>query len=174
MTKHRRAEIIDAIEALLLPLREDSESPYDVSEFPLQVKTVQKRYTHWTTLNQQGAIPALLLNYGDGRRKRKGGPDAAYASLGWTEEYLPFSLHAVLKETTERPTPMTDQVSDTIYTIERLINGSRDLAIEGVMDTSVEGDRSSEGAISALEGTPFEVVKFRIIVVHIYRSTIAV
>ena len=42
--KHRRAQIIDALAELFEPLREDSDDPYDVSEFPLQVKTVQKRY----------------------------------------------------------------------------------------------------------------------------------
>ena len=165
--KHRRAQIIDALTELFEQLK-------DPSEFPLQVKTVQKRYVHWTTLDQQGAIPALLLNYGDNRRKRKGGPTAEHASLGETEEYLPFALTAVLKESSETPKPITDQISDTIYTVERLINGSPDLDIDGVVDTEVEGDRSSEGAISALEGTPFEVIKFRIIVTHIYRSNTSV
>ena len=65
----------------------------------------------------------------------------------------------MLKESPETPKPITDQISDTIYTIECLINGSSDLDIDGVVDTEVEGDRSSEGAISALQGTPFEVIK---------------
>ena len=167
MEKHRRAQIIDALTELFEQLKEPS-------EFPLQVKTVQKRYVHWTTLAQQDAIPALLLNYGDGRRKRKGGRDTEHASLGETEEYLPFALEAVLKETPDTPKPITDQISGTIYTIERLINGSYDLDIDGVVKTEVTGDRSSEGAISALEGTPFEVVKFRIIVTHIYPSNTSV
>lgn len=172
--KHRRAQIIDALEALFKPLRDDSEDPYDDSDFPMRVRTVQKRYLHWTTLDEQGAIPALLLNYGDGRRKRRGGPNAEHASLGETEEYLPFSLKAVLKESAATPKPITDQVSDMIYMVERLINGSRDLDIDGVVDTEVEGDRSSEGAISALEGTPIEVINFRIVVIHVYRSTTSV
>ena len=165
--KHRRAQIIDALTELFEQLKEPS-------EFPLQVKTVQKRYIHWTTLEGQGAIPALLLNYGDNRRKRKGGSNAEHASLGETEEYLPFALTAVLKESPETPKPITDQMSDTIYTVERLINGSPDLDIDGVVGTEVEGDRSSEGAISALQGTPFEIVRFRIIVIHVYRSNTSV
>lgn len=178
MIQHRRAKIVDALEALLHPLREDSEDPYGL-EFPLQVKTVQRRYRHWTTLNEQGAIPALLINYGDDRRKRKGGPEALYAALNETEEYLPFALTAVLKESPGDPAtfsskPMTDQISDTIYTIERLINGSQDLDVEGVVKTEVLGDRSSEGAISALEGSPFEVIKFRVIITHIYPSNSSV
>ena len=167
MEKHRRAQIIDALAELFEQLKEPS-------EFPLQVKTFQKRYVHWTTLDQQGAIPALLLNYGDNRRKRKGGPNAEHAALGETEEYLPFALTAVLKESPETPKPITDQISDTIYTIERLINGTPDLGVDGVADTDVESDRSSEGAISALQGTPFEAIKFRIIVTHIYRSNTSV
>ena len=164
---HRRAQILDALAELFDQLK-------DPSEFPLQIKTFQKRYVHWTTLDQQGAIPALLLNYGDNRRKRAGGENAEHASLGETEEYLPFALTAVLKETPEFPKAITDQISDTIYTVERLINGTPDLDVEGVVKTVVEGDRSSEGAISALQGTPFEVVKFRVIVVHIYRSNTSV
>lgn len=176
MTQHRRAKIVDALEALLHPLREDAEDPYG-SEFPLQVKTVQRRYRHWTTLNEQGAIPALLLNYGDDRRKRKGSPEAEYAALNEVEEYLPFALTAVLKESPGvgfSSKPMTDQISDTIYTLERLINGSQDLDVEGVVKTEVIGDRSSEGAISALEGTPFEVIKFKVIITHIYPSNSSV
>lgn len=171
MEKHRRAQIIDALEELFGILLEDTED----SGFPVQVKTVQKRYIHWTTLDQQGAIPALLLNYGDGRRKREGGGDnAKYASLSETEEYLPFALIAVLKETPEMPKPMTDQVADMIYSVEKLINGTKDLGVDGVQNTEVLGDNSSAGEISALEGTPFEVVPFMIVVTHIYRSNTSV
>lgn len=165
--KHRRAEIIDALTELFEMLTEPT-------EFPFQVKTVQKRYVHWTTLDQQGAVPALLLTYGDNRRKYKGGEQAAYASLGEVEEYLPFALTAVVKESPETPKPLTDQISDMIYTIERLINGSKDLGVDGVVNTEVESDRNSEGAISALNGSPFEVVKFRVIVTHVYRATTSV
>lgn len=169
LQQHRRAKIVDA----LVGLFEQLKAP---SEFPLRVKTVQKRYVHWTALDRQGAIPALLLNYGDGRQKRQGGTSARHASLGETEEDFPIALTAVLKEDVNASPayPITDQVSDTIYTIERLINGSQDLNIEGVAHVEVASDRSSEGAISALEGTPFEVVKFRIIVTHIYRSNTSV
>ena len=163
----RRAQSVDALYELFAQLKAPT-------GFPLRVKTVQKRYVHWTSLDEQGAIPALLLNYGDNRRKRKGGPTAEHAALGETEESLPFALTAVLKETPEFPKPITDQVSDTIYTIERLINGTPDLDIDGVVDTEVEGDRNSEGAISALQGTPFEVIKFRVVVTHIYPSNTSV
>lgn len=169
-TKHRRAQIIDALAELFEILKEDPKE----SGFPVQVKTVQRRFIHWTTLDQQGAIPSLLLSYGDGRRKRRGGENAKYASLGETEEYLPFALIAVLKETSETSKPITDQVSDMIYAVEKLVNGSRDLGVEGVLNTEVLGDNSSAGEISALEGTPFEVVPFLIIVTHVYRSTTAV
>lgn len=172
MEKHRRAKILDALFDTLAVLKSDE--AVEESLFPLPVKTVQKRYIHWTALDQQDAIPALLLNYGDNRHKRKGGTNAAYAALGETEEYLPFALTVVLKESQIMPRPITDQVSDAIYTIEKLMNGASDLGIEGVREVSVEGDRSSEGAISALEGTPFEVIKFRIVVTHVYRSNTSV
>ena len=170
MEKHRRAQIIDALAELFGILLEDTED----SGFPVRVKTIQKRYIHWTSLDEQGAIPALLLNYGDGRRKREGGEGAKHASLSETEEYLPFALIAVLKESPQNPKPITDQVSDMIYTIERLVNGSQDLDVDGVVKTEVLGDNSSAGEISAEEGTPFEVVTFMIMVTHIYGSNTSV
>ena len=167
MEKHRRARIIDALTELFEQLKEPS-------EFPLQVKTVQKRYVHWTQLDQQGAIPALLLNYDEVLRKREGGAGAEFASLNETEEYLPIALDVVLKESPVTPKALTDQVSDSVYTVERLINGTQDLDVEGVYRTRVQEVHTSAGRISALEGTPFEVIRFRIIVTHIYPSNTSV
>ena len=165
--QHRRAQIIDALTELFEQLKEPS-------EFPIQFKTIQKRYRHWTALDQQGAIPAMLLNFDEVLRKRDGGSEAAFAALGETEEYLPIALDVVLKESPETPKAMTDQVSDAIYTVERLINGTPDLDVEGVYRTRVQEVHTSAGRISALEGTPFEIVRFRIIVVHVYRSNTSV
>ena len=165
--KHRRARIVDSLYELFEQLKEPS-------EFPLQVKTVQKRYIHWTTLDGQGAIPAMLLNFDEVLRYRDGGSAAKFAALGETEEYLPIALDVVLKESPETPKAMTDQVSDAIYTVERLINGTPDLDVEGVYRTRVQEVHTSAGRISALQGTPFEVVRFRIIAVHVYRSNTSV
>ena len=165
--KHRRARILDALFDLFEQLKEPS-------EFPLQVKTVQRRYIHWTSLENQGAIPALLLNYDEVLRRRDGGANAEFAALGEIEEYLPVVLDVVLKESPETPKAITDQVSDAIYTVERLINGTPDLDIEGVYRTRVQEVHTSAGRISALQGTPFEIVRCRITVVHVYRSNTSV
>jgi len=172
-TKHRRSQIIDALYDLFEPLRSDSDVPYG-DEFPLKVKTVQKRFQHWTVLDQQGAIPCLLLSYDEVLRNREGGPAAAFASLGETEEYLPIALDVVLKESSVTPKPMTDQVSDAIYTVERLINGTPDLDVEGVYRTRVQEVHTSAGRISALQGTPFEIVRHKIVVTHVYPSNSSV
>ena len=159
--KHRRAQIIEALAELFEPLKEPS-------EFPLHIKTLQRRYQHWTTLDQQGAIPCLLLNFDEVLRKRDGGANTEFGALGETEEYLPIALDVVLKESPATPKPLTDQVSDAMYTVERLINGTPDLDVEGVYRTRVQEVHTSAGRISALEGTPFEVVRHRIVVTHIY------
>lgn len=164
---HRRAEIIDALYELFEQLKEPS-------EFPLQVKTVQKRYQHWTTLDQQGALPALLLNYDEVLRKRDGGANTEFASLGETEEYLPIVCDVVLKESAGFPKAITDQVSDSLYTVEKLINGTQDLDVEGVCRTRIQEVHTSAGRISALEGTPFEIVRHKIVVTHIYPSNTSV
>ena len=165
--KHRRAQIIDALFDLFEPLKAPS-------EFPLRLRAIQKRFVHWTSLENQGAIPALLLNYDEVLRKRDGGANAEFAALGETEEYLPIVCDVVLKESAEFPKAITDQVSDAIYTIERLINGTPDLDVEGVYRTRVQEVHTSAGRMSALQGTPFEIVRFRIIVVHVYRSNTSV
>ena len=165
--KHRRARILDALFDLFEQLKEPS-------EFPLQVKTVQRRYIHWTSLENQGAIPALLLNYDEVLRRRDGGANAEFAALGEIEEYLPIVCDVVLKESAEFPKAITDQVSDSLYTVEKLINGTPDLDIEGVYRTRVQEVHTSAGRMSALQGTPFEIVRNHIVVTHIYRSNTSV
>ena len=196
-TKHRRAQIIDALYDLFNPLRDNLEDPlnaYDDDwDFPMPVRTVQKRYRHWTTLDQQmpPAIPAILLNYDEVFRPREGGENTESASLSETEEPLAIALDVVLKEVTPkeiRPKyekvseavkaflqkPITDQVSDAIYTVERFIKGTPDLDVEGVEKTRIAEVHTSAGRISALEGTPFEVIRFRIVVTHVYPSNTSV
>ena len=165
--KHRRARIINSLYELFEQLKEPS-------EFPIQFKTIQKRYRHWTVLDQQGAIPAMLLSYGEVLRKRDGGANAEFAALGEIEEYLPIVCDVVLKESAEFPKAITDQVSDSLYTVEKLINGTPDLDIEGVYRTRVQEVHTSAGRISALEGTPFEIVRFKLVVTHIYPSNTSV
>jgi len=189
---HRRARILDSLYELFEPLREDSKYPYDDSEFPLRVLTVQKRYQHWTVLDQAGALPALLLNFDEVLRKRDGGENAEFAALGETEEYLPIALDVVLKEVsvdqrgalkykglsetlkTFLTKPMTDQVSDSLYTVEKLIKGTPDLDVEGVYKTRIAEVHTSAGRITALQGTPFEIVRHRIVVTHVYPSNSSV
>ena len=189
---HRRAQILDSLYDLFEPLRDDSDDPYDDSEFPMRVRTVQKRYRHWTTLDEQSAIPAILLNYDEVLRNREGGANAEFASLNETEEYLPIALDVVLKEVfvdqigapkyngisetlkTFLTKPMTDQVSDAIHTIEKLIKGTPDLDVEGVHKTRIAEVHTSAGRISALEGTPFEILRFRLQITHVYPSNSSV
>ena len=200
MEKHRRAQIIDALthlfaNHLLVTERRarfaenngytdffDDPDP----EFPSHVETIQKRYIHWTTLDEQDAIPALLINYAHPRNpaqsQRKGGKDtgAKFASLGWTEEYLPIQVVAVLKEKPNSPDPqlvrpLTDQIADMIFSIEQIVNGACDLGVEGVQEVELEGlPSTSEGRIAAIAHTPMEVLIFKIIVTHIFRSTTSV
>ena len=164
--KHRRARIVDALAELFEILKEPS-------EFPIRVKTVQKRYPNWTALENQKALPALMLNFG-GFRKRDGGANTEFAALGETEEILLITLDAVLKESAEFPKPLTDQVSDVIYTVERLINGTPDLDVEGVYRTRVVEMDTSQGKITAVTGTSFEILRFSINVTHIYPSNTSV
>lgn len=159
---HRRAKIINALATLFEQLKQEN------TDFPIVVKTIQKRFVNWTQLDKQNAIPALLLTYGDNGSIEEGGTDTRYGAVGTIVEHLPFALTAVLKESNTSP-PLTEQVADIHYAISRLINGNRRLDVEGVVDTRIVSWSGSEGAIAN-----FEVIKFRIIVDHIYSATEAV
>lgn len=190
-TKHRRAQIIDALtllfgshlletasrEAFFRSMGTEDAFGEPDETLPSRVKTVQKRFIHWTTLDQQGAIPALLINFGRGGTQTEGGDRTEFASLGEIEEQLPIAVLVIVKEdsTREPPYPLTDQVSDMVYSLERLVNGTQDLEVEGVCKVRLQGlPETSEGFLSALEGTPFEVLKFRIIVTHVYDASTSV
>lgn len=155
---HRRAKIINALTALFEQLTSDT------GEYPIVVKTVQKRFVNWTQLDKQDAIPALLLTYGDEGSIEEGGSDTRYGAVGSIVEHLPFALTAVLKENDS--SSLTEQVADLHYSIGRLLNGNRRLGVDGVADTRIVSWGGSEGAIAK-----FEVIKFRIVVDHIYGAT---
>lgn len=155
--QHRRAQIINAVANLFEPLKQ----PPEVSQFPFQFKTVQKQYMHWTSLDKQGAIPALMLMMAD-----KGGkPDADV--VGFIDERYPVSVIVVLKE--ERGGRIIiDQASDMHYSVESLVNANKTLGVEGVQPehTKLEDWRVSEESLF-----PILIIKFRLMVVHRYHAT---
>ena len=157
---HRRAQIINALtemfETLTAPIEE-----LEKLGFPIHIKTVQKRFVHWTALDQQNALPALLLTYGD----NGGAPDSEV--VGYIDENYPIACTAVMKEEPHLK-ELTDQASDVHYSICRLINSNPTLGVEGVNPekTRIINWRGSEGAISK-----FEIIKFRVLVVHRYHAS---
>ena len=163
-TPHRRAKIINALATALgaLTVGKDKEDPNSLPEgFPIRVKTVQKRFVHWTALDKQHALPALLLTYGDDGSA----PDSDV--VGYIDEQFPIAVTAVMKEEPGQK-ELTDQASDIHYSIGRIINGNPWCGVEGVNPekTRIMSWRGSEGAISK-----FEVIRFRVLVVHRYLAT---
>ena len=154
---HRRAEIINALERLFNLLK----APVETSGFPIQVKTVQKRFVQWTALDQQDALPAILLTYGD----NGSAPDSEV--VGFVDENFPIAVTAVMKEEPHLK-DLTDQASDIHYSIGRLINSNPTLGVEGVNPerTRIVSWRGSEGTISK-----FEIIRFRVLVVHRYHAS---
>ena len=154
---HRRAQIINALAELFETLK----SPVETSGFPIQVKTVQKRFVNWTALDQQDALPAILLTYGD----NGSAPDSEV--VGYIDENFPIAVTAVMKEEPHLK-DLTDQASDIHYSIGRLINSNPTLGIEGVNPerTRIVSWRGSEGTISK-----FEIIRFRVLVVHRYHAS---
>ena len=157
---HRRAEIINALTAMFETLKQPVEELKALG-FPIQVKTVQKRFVHWTALDQQDALPALLLTYGDGGSA----PDSPV--VGYIDELFPIAVTAVMKEEPHLK-ELTDQASDMHYSIGRLINSNPTLGVEGVNPerTRIANWRGSEGTISK-----FEIIRFRVVVVHRYHAS---
>ena len=157
-TPHRRAQIINAVATIF----EQLQQPPQDSGFPFQFKAVQKQYMHWTSLEKQGALPALMLMMGD-----KGGkPDAD--AVGFIDERYPLSVIAVLKEERGGGPIIIDQASDMHYAVESLVNANKTLGVEGVQPehTKLEDWRVSEESLF-----PILIIKFRLMVVHRYHAT---
>ncbi len=164
---HRRALIINALAAMFKTLTRPEEE-LKAEGFPIRVQTVQKRFVHWTALDQQDALPALLVTYGDGGSA----PDSE--AVGYIDEIFPIAVTAVMKEDPKKD--LTDQASDIHYSIGQLINSNPMLAHptdcklspEGINPerTRIANWRGSEGAI-----TKFEVIRFRVLVVHRYHAS---
>lgn len=154
---HRRAQIIDALAEMFEQLK----SPIAESGFPIQVKTVQKRFVHWTALDKQVALPAILLSYGDNGTA----PDSEV--IGFIDEVFPISARVLLKEDPHTKS-LTDQASDIHYSIGRLINSNPTLGVEGVNPerTRISGWQGGEGDLGK-----YEMIRFRIQVVHRYHAT---
>lgn len=154
---HRRAQIINALTELFGILK----APVEESGFPIQVKTVQKRFANWAALDQQDALPAILLTYGD----NGSAPDSDV--VGYIDENFPLAVTAVMKEEPHLK-ELTDQASDMHYSIGRLINSNPTLGVEGVNPerTRIVSWRGSEGTISK-----FEIIRFRMVVVHRYHAS---
>jgi len=154
---HRRAQIINALTELFGILK----APVEESGFPIQVKTVQKRFANWAALDQQDALPAILLTYGD----NGSAPDSDV--VGYIDENFPLAVTAVMKEESHLK-ELTDQASDMHYSIGRLINSNPTLGVEGVNPerTRIVSWRGSEGTISK-----FEIIRFRVVVVHRYHAS---
>lgn len=154
---HRRAQIINALTEMFETLT----APVEESGFPIQIKTVQKRFVHWTALDQQNALPAILLTYGD----NGSAPDSDV--VGYIDENFPIAVTAVMKEEPHLK-ELTDQTSDIHYSIGQLINSNPTLGVEGVNPerTRISGWRGSEGSISK-----FEIIRFRVLVVHRYHAS---
>ena len=155
--RHRRAQIIDALAEMFELLK----SPVAGSMFPIQVKTVQKRYVHWTALDKQKALPAILLSYGDGGSA----PDSDV--VGYIDEIFPIAVRVLMKEDADTK-PLTDQASDIHYSIGLLINSNPTLGVEGILPdrTRISGWRGGEGDLGR-----YEMIRFRIQVVHRYHAT---
>ena len=153
---HRRAQIINALTEMFETLK----APVDQSGFPIQVKTVQKRFVQWSALDQQDALPAILLTYGDDGSA----PDSDV--VGYIDENFPIAVTAIMKEEPHLKS-LTDQASDMHYSLGRLINSNPTLGVEGVNPerTRIAGWRGSEGSISK-----FEIIRFRVLVVHRYHA----
>ena len=165
---HRRAAIINNLEQLLIDNLYDETSPQfsdkdmpNLSDLPTRVRSVQKRYAHWTALEQQGALPALLLTYGDN------GSAADSAVIGFVDETFPIAVIAVMKEG-DYGKDVIDLASDMHYSLASLINNNPTFGVAGVLPdkTRIAHWGGSEGAISQ-----FEIIKFRVVVVHRYHAT---
>ena len=170
---HRRAEIIHNLAKMLIdnlykpdspqfnnPTSPDVKDMPNSCDLPTRLAAVQKRYVHWTALEQQNALPAILLTYGDG------GSTADSEIIGFVDETFPITVIAVMKEDDDSK-DLIDQASDMHYSLATLINTNPTFDVAGVLPdkTRIANWGGSEGAVSK-----FEIIKFRVVVVHRYHK----
>ena len=160
---HLRERIVDALYDLMTTLMTGSDR-YDAT-FPIHVPAgaVLKRWEEWSALDQDGLIPAILLMPGKQGEKRES------ETVGYLNDFIPYNIVTVLKgpDRNNRNAPdVLDQDSDMHYSIEKLINGSRDLGIEGVQDTRIDDYGGTEELLH-----PFLLTKYRVIVEVEYNYT---
>ena len=146
--------------------------------FPIQCPVVIKTYKHWSEFEtaerrlSRQVFPCLMLNFGEDSNRITGGSQAEFASLGQTEDHQNFTLIGLVKETQYATDDLTDQVANLIYSVERLINGTYDLGVDGVEKVTIEQvPQTSAGRAAAVSGTEMEIVFFTITVTHVYRSS---
>lgn len=189
---HRRAAIINGLQKMLTDNLYDERSPQfndkaanfkdmpNLCDLPTRVRCVQKRYVHWTALDAQNALPAILLTYGDN------GSAQDSEVIGFIDETFPIAVIAVLKEGNEsfvfdldpnsgepvhprvEERDLIDLASDMHYSLASLINNNPTFGVDGVLPdkTRIANWGGSEGAISQ-----FEIIKFRVVVVHRYHAS---
>ena len=155
-SEHTRAKIVHAMTELLGILKEEPA----VSRFPIQVEIVQRRWTHWTTLKEQDAIPAIMLLPGDVGRS----PDSE--ATGFLSGLYPINIITVIEETDTKTA--LDQDSDLHFSIESILNGTRELGLEdyGVHDTRITAFGSPPE-----NHYPFFLKKYQVVVEHEFRAT---
>ena len=153
---HTRAKIVKAMTELLEILK----MPPADSRFPIQVEIVQRRWTHWTSLKEQDAIPAIMLVPGDIGRS----PDSE--ATGFLSGLYPINIITVIEET-DTETAL-DQDSDLHFSIESILNGSRDLGLgdDGVHDTRITAFGSPPE-----NHYPFFLKKYQVVVEHEFIAT---
>ena len=153
---HTRAKIVKAMTELLEILK----MPPADSRFPIQVEIVQRRWTHWTSLKEQDAIPAIMLVPGDIGRS----PDSE--ATGFLSGLYPINIITVIEET-DTATAL-DQDSDLHFSIESILNGSRDLGLgdDGVHDTRITAFGSPPE-----NHYPFFLKKYQVVVEHEFIAT---
>ena len=211
--EHRRARIINALaECFEMLIPEDCDPEDDnmpkmpekqlvnPARLPAVVKTVQKRFVHWSALDKQDALPALLLTYGD----NGSAPDSDV--VGYVDEVFPVAVTAVMKEdqipviVAERDDNgeiIRDENGKICYTEKReqddengekgkiiykdLIDQASDMhysigQLVNGSDLGVEGVNPEKTRIASWRGSEgaiskFEIIRFRVVVEHRYLAT---
>ena len=158
---HTRAKIVKAMTELLEILK----MPPADSRFPIQVEIVQRRWIHWTSLKEQIRLRSQrsLLVPGDVGRS----PDSEATGLGLSQACILLTSSRSSRKQILRE-PALDQDSDLHYSIESILNGSRDLGLgeDGVHDTRITAFGSPPE-----NHYPFFLKKYQVVVEHDYPAT---
>lgn len=135
--------------------------------YPMDIKFVSLRSETPIDLIRDDLLPALLVQYGDGRRSY-GTDKSGYARIGEVTEYMSVIVRGVVQQmrdpVTMKPIPLTVVIANLHESIEYAVGDGPNLGVPGVKAIMVP-----QWDVHDCWGLDYEIIDFKVIIIHTYK-----